>query len=278
MDSRRASRFVLLACYPTRSACTTWSTGDWDGDREFTTSDLVLAFQSGAYVVWLTWVTRRRRSATPFLNGTMETPNSLDDPVSQLTKLSRKPGCTVEEIKAAYLRFAEQLHPDRGGNAEQFRRLQKEYEAAQTRLERGYVVPAGSKPFVPWPVEPRFLTDMHVIGGLGVLLVLVLIGCLLPPGGLVAFGSLIISALILVLLPMILASSGSRVVALILVVVIPLSLASVVVLSQSDAVTRMSEGRDELGDMVVASLVMPAISTLLASMVGLLFWWAGDRN
>jgi hypothetical protein len=26
-----------------------WSTGDWDGDREFTTSDLVLALQLGAY-------------------------------------------------------------------------------------------------------------------------------------------------------------------------------------------------------------------------------------
>ncbi|MCA9148697.1 MAG: PEP-CTERM sorting domain-containing protein [Planctomycetales bacterium] len=27
----------------------TWSTGDWNGDGEFTTSDLVVAFQDGGY-------------------------------------------------------------------------------------------------------------------------------------------------------------------------------------------------------------------------------------
>lgn len=211
-------------------------------------------------------------------NDTMNSPESTDDLVAQLIKLSRKPGCTADEIKAAYLRFAKQLHPDHGGNAERFQRLQRAYETSLARIKHGCHLSTGSKRFVPWPVESGGLGRQHIAGGGFVVVILALIGWHLQPTASVPLASLMAAIAILVLLPIIMASSGARVIALILVIVIPVSLAFVVVLSQSEAATRLSEGRGELGDIVVATLVLPATATLLASIVGLLFWLAGDRN
>ncbi|MBX3233989.1 MAG: J domain-containing protein [Labilithrix sp.] len=43
---------------------------------------------------------------------------------------------TLAELKAAYRRRAIELHPDRGGDAETFRRLLAAYEEAQKRVAR----------------------------------------------------------------------------------------------------------------------------------------------
>ena len=47
-----------------------------------------------------------------------------------LAVLGLLPPVTVEDVKQAYLAKAKEMHPDRGGDPEQFVRLQKAYEEA----------------------------------------------------------------------------------------------------------------------------------------------------
>lgn len=42
---------------------------------------------------------------------------------------------TIEEVKAAYRKYAKQLHPDCGGSAEEFRKMMDEYEKAFDRYK-----------------------------------------------------------------------------------------------------------------------------------------------
>lgn len=209
------------------------------------------------------------------MNSPDASPDATVDPVDQLIELSRKPGCAPDDLKAAYLRFAKQLHPDHGGNAKQFQRLEKEYRAALVRLKHGYNFSTGSKRFVPWPVEPTALSHKQIAGGLCVLVILALIGFKVHPAAAIPLASGLGAVAILVLLPMIMASSKSQVVALTLIVVIPISLAFLVGAFQGK---RFSEGDGDFRDTAIASLMLPAAATLLASIVGLLFWLAGDRN
>ena len=44
-----------------------WEDGDWDGDGEFSTSDLVLAFQSGYYIAGATKPTKAIAAAVDVL-------------------------------------------------------------------------------------------------------------------------------------------------------------------------------------------------------------------
>jgi DnaJ-class molecular chaperone len=48
---------------------------------------------------------------------------------SPFTVLGLKQDCTEEEFKAAYKKRAKETHPDMGGTAEEFRKVQAAYEA-----------------------------------------------------------------------------------------------------------------------------------------------------
>ena len=50
---------------------------------------------------------------------------------------------TAEELKKAYHKAAARLHPDAGGNAEEFKAMQKEYEKAFDRLKNVHKTAAG---------------------------------------------------------------------------------------------------------------------------------------
>lgn len=50
--------------------------------------------------------------------------------------LGLAPGATLAELKRAYRAHALSTHPDRGGNAEQFRAIQRAYERLSERLTR----------------------------------------------------------------------------------------------------------------------------------------------
>jgi hypothetical protein len=104
---------------------------------------------------------------------------------------------------------------------------------------------------------------------------LALVGFVLEPTRAVPVASILAAAAIFVLLPMIMASATSQMVGVILVVVVPISFALLVGTVQGK---RFSEGDSELLDLAINSLVLPAGATLLASIVGLLFWLAGDRT
>ena len=62
---------------------------------------------------------------------------SAPAPVSAWAQLGLAPGATLSELKRAYKRRALETHPDQGGEAEQFQRVQRAYEKLSAQLERG---------------------------------------------------------------------------------------------------------------------------------------------
>lgn len=57
-------------------------------------------------------------------------------PSPALTALGLPPTATPDEVERAYRELAKQAHPDRGGNVEQFKRLQAIYEQAKLQAAR----------------------------------------------------------------------------------------------------------------------------------------------
>lgn len=53
-----------------------------------------------------------------------------------LNALGLAPTATLEEVERAYRELAKQAHPDRGGDVEQFKRLQAAYERAKRQAAR----------------------------------------------------------------------------------------------------------------------------------------------
>lgn len=70
-------------------------------------------------------------------------------PAPALTALGLPPTASLEEIDRAYREHVKQVHPDLGGNAEQFKRLQKVYEQAKRqarpRSTRGGATPTAGR-------------------------------------------------------------------------------------------------------------------------------------
>jgi hypothetical protein len=58
-------------------------------------------------------------------------------PSPALRALGLAPTATLEDVERAYRELAKQAHPDRGGNVEQFKRLQVIYEQAKRQAGRG---------------------------------------------------------------------------------------------------------------------------------------------
>jgi hypothetical protein len=52
-----------------------------------------------------------------------------------LKALRLQPGCSAEEVRAAYRRLAEACHPDRGGSRRQFHKLRRQFEEALAYVE-----------------------------------------------------------------------------------------------------------------------------------------------
>lgn len=57
-------------------------------------------------------------------------------PSPALTTLGLPPTASLDEVERAYRELAKQAHPDRGGNVEQFKRLQAIYEQAKLQAAR----------------------------------------------------------------------------------------------------------------------------------------------
>jgi hypothetical protein len=51
-------------------------------------------------------------------------------PLTCFIRLGLSFPCTVAEVKAAYRRLVKQVHPDQGGNHDEFLKLQAAYEQA----------------------------------------------------------------------------------------------------------------------------------------------------
>lgn len=56
-------------------------------------------------------------------------PQSRPAPSTHLTALGLQPGYTPDELKAAYRQRVRETHPDVGGSAEEFRKVQAAWEA-----------------------------------------------------------------------------------------------------------------------------------------------------
>lgn len=57
-------------------------------------------------------------------------------PSPALTALGLPPTASLDEVERTYRELAKQAHPDRGGNVEQFKRLQAIYEQAKQQASR----------------------------------------------------------------------------------------------------------------------------------------------
>jgi hypothetical protein len=69
-------------------------------------------------------------------------------PSPALTALGLAPTASLDDVERAYRELAKQAHPDRGGNVEQFKRLQTIYEQAKRQAARR----GGSSAQKPQPV------------------------------------------------------------------------------------------------------------------------------
>jgi hypothetical protein len=67
---------------------------------------------------------------------TVRTKPRLPAPVSAWALLGLAPGATLTELKRAYRQRALETHPDQGGQAEDFQRVQRAYEKLSAQLPR----------------------------------------------------------------------------------------------------------------------------------------------
>ena len=67
-------------------------------------------------------------------------------PSPALAALGLPPSANLEEVERAYRELAKKVHPDRGGNAEQFKRLQALYEQAKRQARRSAASPQEPRP------------------------------------------------------------------------------------------------------------------------------------
>ncbi len=56
--------------------------------------------------------------------------NPRNSELSFLARLDLEPYCTEAQVRSAYLKRAESVHPDRGGDGSVFRQLRRDYESA----------------------------------------------------------------------------------------------------------------------------------------------------
>jgi hypothetical protein len=64
-------------------------------------------------------------------------PSPRPEPASAWSALLLAPGASLAEVKRAYRSRARETHPDHGGDAAQFRAVQRAYERLEARLRGG---------------------------------------------------------------------------------------------------------------------------------------------
>ncbi|HEY6878428.1 MAG TPA: J domain-containing protein [Polyangiales bacterium] len=86
----------------------------------------------------LAWkrVLRGERSPAPPPPQVVRSGPRATAPVSAWALLGLSPGATLAELKRAYRQRALETHPDQGGNAEAFQRVQRAYEKLAAQLAR----------------------------------------------------------------------------------------------------------------------------------------------
>ncbi|MDG2382134.1 MAG: J domain-containing protein [Pirellulaceae bacterium] len=199
---------------------------------------------------------------------------------TNLLQLSATPGCTEEEIKAAYRGLAQQLHPDHGGDAERFRRLQQDYEVALERLKQPLKKPVVVTPYVPQAPVKRRVRRRPFRRAMIVLIILSLVSLVLPADGRKLLFALLPAVLGMVFVPVLLTAWKPHLSGLLCLVTTPVWIVIAVALALNDRFGNaiLSPETAEFGDYLLLSIFAVAISLGLSILLGTLFSFSNNRE
>jgi len=199
--------------------------------------------------------------------------------VNELRALASHPNCTEDDLKNAYRRMAQNLHPDHGGDTERFQTLQREYEASLERLKE----PARRIVSSGYPIRPpqrRRPRRRLVVRAFCIVSVLVVFALLLPREARMAVLSLVPALLVFLIVPLFMATLKSQVSVFIFVVSSPVLLATMAGILSSDAffnafMVAGNDVRDQ--DYVLLSFLATLMALLASTLVGMFFSISSQR-
>ena len=196
-----------------------------------------------------------------------------------LLQMSATPGCTEEQIKSAYRRQAQRLHPDHGGDAERFRQLQHEYEVALKRINQPLVTQAHGPRYVPTAPATRRPQKRLMRRVVMVLVTLSMMALVLPPNGRIMILLLLPAVIGLFVIPLLLSSLKPHISGLLFLMTAPIWIAVVFAVGFNERFGKavLSPETAEFGDYVLLAIVAAALSFLTSTFLGMMFAFANSH-
>lgn len=209
----------------------------------------------------------------------MQSHPSKRSDVDELRILASRPDCTEDDLKTAYRRMAQNLHPDHGGDVERFQALQREYEASLERLKEPArrIVASGYPIRPPQRQKPR---RRLFVRAFCIVIALVLFTLFLPREARLVVLSLLPALLVFLIVPLLMATLKSHVSVFVFVVSSPILLATIAGILFNDAFLNTFVVADNVGrvqDYFLLSFLITLMALFASTLVGMFFSFSSQR-